>query len=367
MHYVDMIRNRPQRTVRRRWLLPVGLALLTVAGLLHAGSAFREREKQLRTDLRETVSRTFPEQAADIRAAFGLKPFDPPPGLPASALPVAPVTVLIHGLDDPGKIWMNLAPALAGRGVPVWVMTYPNDQPIVDSAKLLHDELSALRQREVSAIAIVAHSMGGLVAREMLTNPAWAYPAKVHSGDLPRVTRLIMVGTPNHGSELARFRLLTEFRDQLTHLFQNDYHWLQGIIDGAGEAGIDLLPGSRFLETLNRRPYPAEVEMLVIAGVMSPWQAEEIDGFIQTLQTALPENTHDALARAGRLVQAMANGIGDGLVTVESARLAGVPLRIVPGTHLSIIRNVLRDSRRTPPAVPVIVEQLLGAPPADPP
>jgi hypothetical protein len=45
-------------------------------------------------------------------------------------------------------------------------------------------------------------------------------------------------------------------------------------------------------------------------------------------------------------------------VTVESTRLPGVPHRTVDGTHLSMIRNISSDSRRMPPAVPIIVEQL---------
>ena len=52
------------------------------------------------------------------------------------------------------------------------------------------------------------------------------------------------------------------------------------------------------------------------------------------------------------------HGLGDGLVTVESTRLKGVPHRTVDGTHLSMIRNITRDSPRTPPAVPIIIDYL---------
>ncbi|NIO09463.1 MAG: hypothetical protein GTO40_16245, partial [Deltaproteobacteria bacterium] len=55
---------------------------------------------------------------------------------------------------------------------------------------------------------------------------------------------------------------------------------------------------------------------------------------------------------------AMTHGLGDGLVTVESTRLEGVPHRTVDGTHLSMIRNITSESRRIPPAVPVIVDYL---------
>jgi hypothetical protein len=54
----------------------------------------------------------------------------------------------------------------------------------------------------------------------------------------------------------------------------------------------------------------------------------------------------------------MTHGLGDGLVTVESARLEGVPHRIVSGTHLSMIRNITINNPRVPPAVPIIIDHL---------
>jgi hypothetical protein len=54
----------------------------------------------------------------------------------------------------------------------------------------------------------------------------------------------------------------------------------------------------------------------------------------------------------------VSDGLGDGLVTVESTRLDGVDHRIVPGTHLSMIRNILADSDNIPPAIPLILENL---------
>jgi hypothetical protein len=55
---------------------------------------------------------------------------------------------------------------------------------------------------------------------------------------------------------------------------------------------------------------------------------------------------------------ALTRGLGDGLVTVESTRLHGVAHRTVDGTHLTMIRNIASSSRRIPPAVPIIVDQL---------
>ena len=48
--------------------------------------------------------------------------------------------------------------------------------------------------------------MGGLVSREMLTRPEIEYNASAKNRRVPEVVALIMVGTPNHGSQLARLQ-----------------------------------------------------------------------------------------------------------------------------------------------------------------
>ncbi len=292
-----------------------------------------------------------------MRAVYGLKLADGK-GFKGTEDTEKSDVVLVHGLDDPGKVWMNLAPALINNDFHVWIMTYPNDQPIVESARFFFEEMVSFRAKGKKTVSIVAHSMGGLVAREMLSSPELAYIQSALNENVPVVAQLIMVGTPNHGSELARFRIFAEFRDQLTNLFTGNYSWLQGILDGAGEAGIDLIPGSSFLETLNSRPYPKNVNMLVIAGVMSTWETSDIEKFIHKIKVKLPHNTHDVVAKIGGLLNSMAHGVGDGLVSIDSARLNGVSLRIVQGTHLSIIRNIRVSSRRVPPVVPIVVEYL---------
>ena len=225
---------------------------------------FREEERQTRIHIREAVKKKYPEAVKRIKATYGLRPFERP--IPSVKRDVqATEVILVHGLDEPGKVWMNLSPALVKEGFPVWIMTYPNDQPIIESAQFFLKHLKLHNGSGTGSISIVAHSMGGLVAREMLTDPSFSYAEKADKGELPAVELLIMVGTPNHGSGLAQFRAFTEFRDQLGNLFKGNYHWLQGIVDGAGEAGIDLIPGSKFLKTLNSRPHPYNVSMLVIA------------------------------------------------------------------------------------------------------
>jgi hypothetical protein len=153
-----------------------------------------------------------------------------------------------------------------------------------------------------------------------------------------------MVGTPNHGSYLARFRGLSEIREQISRLIDGEAGWLDGFFDGAGEAGLDLIPGSPFLSALNGRPAPAETEMHVIAGVIGKDEAEALAAMLEGTQTA-PDDT---------VIIPLAERIGDGLVSLPSARLPDVPLTRVSGNHLSIIRNLSESSQRVPPALPVI-------------
>lgn len=319
-----------------RWLI----AVLSVGALVIAWqtvrTAFPEQERAARSQVKATVETAFPELAAQARARFGLLRLH-------AAQPGKTEVVLVHGLDDPGKVWMNLAPALHAAGYGVRILNYPNDQPIRDSARLFFDVLQQLSGQAVTEVTIVAHSMGGLVSREMLSNPSFGCVAPACR--MPWVTRLIMVGTPNHGSNLARFRGLAELREHASRLIDGQAGWLDTIFDGAGEAGLDLIPGSPFLNELNGRAHPIQTSMSVIAGVIARDQAEELAQLIEDSNVPGDES----------LVMPLVEGIGDGLVSLESATLPGVPLIQVSGNHLSIIRNVSEASERVPPAIPVVL------------
>jgi pimeloyl-ACP methyl ester carboxylesterase len=348
--------NRPNP--KKRWPWIVGAALLFIVLWHVLTDRYRDQEKALRTYLRETVEEAFPDQKAKFSETFGLARFGPGRKESAGSKPLGKTVVLIHGLDDPGEVWQNLAPVLVRAGFDVWRMHYPNDQPITASARFFFAQARELVGDGIDRIAIVAHSMGGLVSRELLTRPDIGYRKAAESGQVPEVIALVMVGTPNHGSQMARFRVLTEIRDQFVRITKGEGNWLGAILDGAGEAKIDLLPGSRFLSELNARPHPDGVGLLVIAGVASPWSENDIGRWLDRVGPDVPDDRKGELVALGDIMTSMTRGLGDGLVTATSARLKGVPLITVEGTHLSMIRNVTTGSRRTPPAVPIIVRHL---------
>jgi pimeloyl-ACP methyl ester carboxylesterase len=333
-------------TRSRNILLILLVVLATVLGWQMLMDRFSDEERQWRSELRNGLIRQFPEQARQVQSRYGLRPF--PGTLPLHAQ--SSQVVLVHGLDDPGRVWMNMAPALAAAGFGVWIMSYPDDQPIEESAALLAGELVALSARGVTKIDMVAHSMGGLVSREMLTHPSWT----TRQG--PRVGQLIMLGTPNHGSQMARFRLLGEWRDQLAELLNGEFHWLGWVVDGAGEAGIDLIPESRFLQRLNARPPPVNVRLTVVAAVLGKLEQQRL----LALLPALHGDSSAVLDRALQTWDELSEGVGDGLVSVESARLPGAAFHLLEGSHLSMVRNLLPSSQRVPPAVPLVLSLLRG-------
>jgi len=343
---------------KRTWLFFTVSAILLLMTIALSVEFPLEKEKKLRSEFREAIKSKFPKQAAQVARPFGLKKMETDADQLSGTEPEDRNVVLIHGLDDPGKVWMNLAPTLIRKFFNVWIMHYPNDQPIRESALFLFDELRQLKQNKVDRIAIVAHSMGGLVSREVLTNPDISFWSSVVEKEVPEVLALVMVGTPNHGSELARFRVFGEIRDQWAHMTAGRGHWLRGILDGAGEAKIDLLPGSLFLESLNARPDPKGVKMMIIAGIASPWGKDEIENFVTTARKRIPTSRQENLREFETFLHSMTEGLGDGLVTVDSTRLNGVAHKTVRGTHLSMIRNITEGSQRLPPAVPIIVDYL---------
>lgn len=346
----------------KKWFVWGVLGILALVLFEIGRDSFQEEELQIRNSIHTLAKKTFPEAAQKVNAQYGLKPYVSSSTENKSIGEATRSSViLIHGLDEPGRVWMNLAPVLTEKGYSVFLMTYPNDQPVTVSSRFFFDTLKDYPFENNTGIVLVGHSMGGLVSREMLTAPEIDYDKAKNSGQVPDVQRLIMVGTPNYGSELARFRFFMEIRDQIQNLFEKDTHWLQGLLDGAGEAGIDLTPGSGFLTRLNSRPHPPGIEYQIIAGVISPWSSQDVPGFIQQLKQTLPREAQPAVAGLDKALSVMGETIGDGLVTLDSARLSGIPLTQVRGTHLTMIRNLTAKSHRLPPAVPRILE-ILGNP-----
>ncbi|MBL8746152.1 MAG: alpha/beta hydrolase [Phycisphaerae bacterium] len=286
------------------------------------------------------------------------------------------VVLLIHGLDEGGSIWDNAAPAIAHAGYAVLRFNYPNDQRIAASANALIESLRELRSRDVRTVDIVAHSMGGLVARDTLTRPEFLRSGADARADLPAVPRLIMLGTPNLGSPLAGLRQAMEVRDQFVRWMKCENKTTSGLlgfmVDGHGEAGDDLHPGSTFLTELNKRPLPENVAITIVVGeVASSGRQRITDALESSYFTRILGEERAASLRNG--TASVWEEVGDGVVPASSARLQGVSdVVTVAADHRSMIRvlepveaarNAIGIANPTPPAIPIILDRLASPAP----
>jgi pimeloyl-ACP methyl ester carboxylesterase len=323
----------------------------------HAAAAPRMRGIHLYTQLPAGTVLDVPDApAADSDLAWlSLDEADAP----------ARMVLLIHGLDEPGRVWDDLAPVLQEAGHQVARFDYPNDQAIPASADLLAAALRELKAAGVQDIDIIAHSMGGLIARDVLTRSEhYAGCARGHEL-LPDIASLIMLGTPNHGSPWAQLQCLSEAGEQVdrwAHGESWDLRPLLGFLaDGRGEAARDLLPGSDLLMALNARPLPTDLRITTVVALMDPAAADEplTPGRIASLRRSLGVR------------------LGDGVVSIDSAQIDGVQdVVFVEASHRGMVRAsrlegtvrwALRSPQDQPPAIAPILERLSPSEPAVPP
>src|SRR5690242_3498115 len=168
--------------------------------------------------VRGFVARAAPKATAAQAARYGLQ-------MPAHFDPARPLVVLVHGLDCASGT--DLDALLTHDGYQVACFRYPDDQPIADSVALFTRHMAGLRRACPQArVDVVAHSMGGLVARGYVEGEDYA----------GGVDRLILIGTPNAGSNWSRVRMLLEWQEHY-RLWKHDPAWSPSwtITDGLGE------------------------------------------------------------------------------------------------------------------------------------
>jgi len=275
------------------------------------------------------------------------------------------VVVLVHGLDEPGGIWDDLAPALAGEGHVVVRFEYPNDQAIALSGASLLGGFGELSERGVERLDLVCHSMGGLVARDALTRDGFGKTGL-------EVEHLVTIGTPHGGSPWARLRAVAEIREQVQRWVESedmDPKRLLGFArDGVGQAGRDLLPGSDFLVDLDTRSLPEGIEVTCIVGRLTTAQGMETGKLLAAGTLRDVVGADDASAIMGA-IDRLGRELGDGVVPMSSAVLDGVSdVVILEANHRSMVRRVeLGEAIRQgvgmgasdePPAIEVVLERL---------
>jgi pimeloyl-ACP methyl ester carboxylesterase len=137
--------------------------------------------------------------------------------------------VLVHGLwGNPQETWINnqFSETLERDGFDVFFADYsthnaktfdPDSIPEIGNyginsiRKEIAKILDKYSNESISAtqVDVVAHSMGGLMARGLVQQPDYKGPENLMKGS---IHRLITIGTPHFGGDLAR--ILFEHRDQ---------------------------------------------------------------------------------------------------------------------------------------------------------
>ncbi|MEP7061120.1 MAG: alpha/beta fold hydrolase [Betaproteobacteria bacterium] len=110
----------------------------------------------------------------------------------AGAIPI----VLVHGVLCNAGVWIPMLRRLRAAGIgPVFTISYGPPLHAIEQFVVQLDRRidSALAATGAAQVVIVAHSMGGLVAR-----------ASLSANGTTRVARVVTIGTPHHGSGLAR-------------------------------------------------------------------------------------------------------------------------------------------------------------------
>ncbi len=330
----------------RRWPRWLAISLVAYAILLLGWTWWSEESPETDRHLRGLISQQlhswFPTAMAPDDDWYGIFLRDP---IRAAK---APGVLLIHGLDEPGDIWDDLAPVLSQAGFTVWEFRYPNDQGIATSTALLAQHWLELPADQ--PLVLIGHSMGGLVAREFVSR--WRHPvASLPRVDGAPVRGVILVGTPNQGSEWARLRIWLELRDHLANKRPGPFDPLAGLKDGLGEAKVDLRPGSDFLKVLNARPWPTQISLFIIAGRLIGPPGERL---AELKAAAMAAGVGELAEELEGLDDRLGEGLGDGLVSLESARLPGVTALVVNASHRGMIRKLLASNPEPPAIAPIL-------------
>lgn len=114
--------------------------------------------------------------------------------------------LLLHGIFRSKDSFGPMTKALRAAGYEAHGVNYPSTrQSLEDHA----DQVEALLERleDVRQVSFVTHSMGGIVARVLLARKDRPWRQRI------AVNRLVMIGTPNRGAEIAtRLDQLPAFR-----------------------------------------------------------------------------------------------------------------------------------------------------------
>ncbi len=202
--------------------------------------------------------------------------------LPTRLMDFAPdkeLVLLLHGFFQTRNLWRVMEARLRAEGYAVMPFAHRglmgrfNTRPVDEVAQEVGHKVRRLARRHgFSALRVVGHSKGGLVAR------AWI---QRHGGD-EYATSLTTLGTPHHGTPTAALAVA-----------------FMGL--GLARASArDMMPRSPFVRGLNAEPFPDGIPLTSIYStadlICPPWSARLGSRFGGARNVVLPAIGHSALA-----------------------------------------------------------------------
>ena len=245
--------------------------------------------------------------------------------------------IFVHGLNSRTSMMKPLAEMIKKEGFAVGYFDYPNDDKISRSAFLFSEELKKHQVRfPTQKISIIAHSMGGLVARNAIED------SRLDSGN---VDQLIMICTPNQGSNLAKLAIGQDVWEHYAagaDVVPSLSRLKSSLADGVNEAATDLTPDSKFLSELNKLPRNKGVRYTSLLGNNGSINEDQVGALAKKIEKWSLDSkwvklvTENGLKKIEDFTEII-EGKGDGVVAVEAAALKGVDdVKVFGVTHRSM-------------------------------
>lgn len=218
--------------------------------------------------------------------------------------------LFVHGATGSAQDWRYFIEHLDRTRYQAWIFQYPSGAPLEAMAHLLYWKLLNLQLRYgYTRLEVVAHSMGGLVARRFLLD---------HAAEFPQLGQFISISTPWGGQRSAAL----------------------GVIHSPAviPSWRDLQPEGPYLNSLFARPLPAEVRYTLLFGHQAgdDLLEEPSDGTILVSSQLREEAQNDAALVMG-FDESHAGILSSARVVSEVERvLAATEGRSEPGGRLDL-------------------------------